>query len=142
MMRGCRPTPGWRPTRREVELGGSSFAVASAPIRFPRSSARRKIVRGWPCEVEAAPPGAETPGLGLPHFGQRRDAHVAIERVAVDEGVRSLLVGGCWDTRGLLQIDREAGRPFGRIDRAVVEVSLQLFRVPNFVEVGPVVEKE
>jgi hypothetical protein len=30
--------------------GGNSFAVASATTRFPRSSARRKIVRGWPCE--------------------------------------------------------------------------------------------
>ena len=31
-------------------------AVTSASTRLPRSSARRKIVRGWPCEVDVAPP--------------------------------------------------------------------------------------
>jgi hypothetical protein len=32
-----------------------SRAVTSASTRLSRSSARLKIVRGWPCEVEAAP---------------------------------------------------------------------------------------
>jgi hypothetical protein len=32
-----------------------SRAVTSASRRFSRSSARRKIVRGWPCEVDAPP---------------------------------------------------------------------------------------
>jgi hypothetical protein len=33
-----------------------SFAVASATSGFPCSSARRKTVRAWPCEVDAHPP--------------------------------------------------------------------------------------
>src|ERR671930_107209 len=32
-----------------------SRAVTSARTRLSRSSARRKIVRGWPCEVDVAP---------------------------------------------------------------------------------------
>jgi hypothetical protein len=32
-----------------------SLAVAPATSRFPRSSAHRKIVRGWACEVDLAP---------------------------------------------------------------------------------------
>src|SRR5205807_1026642 len=31
-------------------------SVASETSRFPRSSARRKTVRGWPCEVDVSPP--------------------------------------------------------------------------------------
>jgi len=37
-----------------------SRAVTSASTRLSCSSARRKIVRGWPCEVDVPPPGAET----------------------------------------------------------------------------------
>jgi hypothetical protein len=37
----------------------TSLAVASATSKFPCSSARRKTVRGCPCEVIAAPPGAD-----------------------------------------------------------------------------------
>ena len=37
-----------------------SRAVTSASTRLSCSSARLKMVRGWPCEVDAAPPGAET----------------------------------------------------------------------------------
>jgi hypothetical protein len=36
--------------------------VTSARTRLSCSSARRKIVRGWPCEVDAAPLGAERRG--------------------------------------------------------------------------------
>jgi hypothetical protein len=43
-----------RETSASLRLsGGSSFAVASATSRLPRSSARRKTVRACPCEVGA-----------------------------------------------------------------------------------------
>jgi hypothetical protein len=48
------------------------LTVASAPIRFPRSSARRKAVHGWPCEVDVPPPwgrdGRESLGRVPPTF--------------------------------------------------------------------------
>jgi hypothetical protein len=46
--------PSLRPADRAL------LAVASATSRLPCSSARRKTVWGWPCEVDAPPPGAET----------------------------------------------------------------------------------
>jgi hypothetical protein len=49
--------------------GGNSFAVATATTRLSRSSARSKIVRGWPCEVS------------LPfRAGQRLDHNVGRKR--------------------------------------------------------------
>jgi hypothetical protein len=38
-----------------AKIRPTSRAVASATTRLPRSSAWRKIVRGWPCEGDAAP---------------------------------------------------------------------------------------
>jgi hypothetical protein len=51
----------------------TSFAVASATSRLPCSSARRKTVREWPCEVDAPPPrgrGRRT-DLERPHVVRR-----------------------------------------------------------------------
>jgi hypothetical protein len=45
----------WRRAERRCAHRGST-SEASASTRLPRSSARRKIVRGCPCEVDAAPP--------------------------------------------------------------------------------------
>jgi hypothetical protein len=39
-----------------ARAGGAPSRSPWAPIRFPRSSAGRKMVRGWPCEVDLAPP--------------------------------------------------------------------------------------
>jgi hypothetical protein len=51
------PASGVRPgsAKRTENHGQISRPVASATSRFLRSSAGLKIVRGWPCEVDAAP---------------------------------------------------------------------------------------
>jgi hypothetical protein len=41
------------------DLFGRRFGDDNVPA-LERSSARRKTVRAWPCEVDAPPPGAET----------------------------------------------------------------------------------
>jgi hypothetical protein len=79
--RGCRPGS-FRAisivrSSASVRLsGGSSFAVASATTRLPRSTARLKMVGGWPCEVDAPPP----PGPTVDHCSGRSAVRDGSER--------------------------------------------------------------
>ena len=54
------------PSARAPPRSSLGRSPARSP-RFSRSSARLKIVRGWPCEVDAAPLRAERPS-GRPKF--------------------------------------------------------------------------
>jgi hypothetical protein len=77
----CSPPARSTQAPRRSSTRPISRAVTSARTRLPRSSARRKIVRGWPCEVDAAPPRGRDGEASLERSKRSREEDARARRL-------------------------------------------------------------